>query len=311
MRRIFTIAAILYCIPFYNVGAGFAVADDEIVEVIKDVETAEKLYSDVDVKLFQSYRSFGEAISNAQFKEITAQDNTIRFISQDNMFRVETQTGLSTGDRVELSSRFRLFDGVTTKMFEGAGDGTPVLSDVVQGRSDDPRIVRPHMLLLRTMHYVFPLSVYLRGRSAIAAYPDNRYSNAFKITAECKGVEDVRGLPCEKIWITESEKETDEVYVRWVLWLAQSKNFIPAKLESYMFRWSKDVPCAEGEVAEWREIRKGIWFPILAEITRYDDPALQSGEKKLKWREDYTIKAVSLEPKFDVAFFRELEVSAK
>ena len=108
------------------------------------------------------------------------------------------------------------------------------------------------------------------------------------------------------MWITALFK--GEPHDRWELWLAEDRNYIPVRLVGYTFRFSRDVPVGIGTVSQWRQLKPSIWFPLEVRVTAFDKFKVQrEGKHEPIWQQDCTVQEVSLEPKHDVAFFRDLE----
>ena len=117
---------------------------------------------------------------------------------------------------------------------------------------------------------------------------------------------DFNGLRCRKILI--DTVINDESYNGWLLWLAEDRNWIPARNVAYTYRWSKDVAIAESSVDEWKELRPGVWFPMKAQADRYDSYAARDeGRQQLHWSKAYEFQSVSLEPETNAETFTELE----
>jgi hypothetical protein len=92
------------------------------------------------------------------------------------------------------------------------------------------------------------------------------------------------------------------------LLLAEDRDFIPARLRGYTFRFSRTLPIAEGQVEEWRELRPGIWFPKKTHVIAYNDDKLARGIKEEQWSERYLVEGVSLEPRYEGSYFRDVPI---
>src|SRR5262249_17752016 len=135
-----------------------------IEEIIEKVERNEQLYADIDVKLWQIYRDDSHATDadDPSVKHIDHSRESVRFISQQGKFHIESQTSSDSKRDNWKRSTTRLFDGTMTRVLEVSAQDQPGTFMEISGRKDDPRVVRAHMLLLRMMNYGFPLSTYLR-----------------------------------------------------------------------------------------------------------------------------------------------------
>jgi hypothetical protein len=292
--------------------AGYTSADEPLSldQIIDRVQKNEQLYDDIEVVLSEKYRDYTAqpAAEGESIQIIAARDGDVRYVAQGGMFRVDSNESLSyPNGKTFIKTRTRVFDGQTTRILslrKGQPDGTP--SSIV-GRADDEKTVRPHMLLLRMTRHIFPLSTYLKGDKAIEAYPHSGRNPGLTVDVSYRGPVTRKGMRCHEVWISNKIKESGDIHDRYVLWLAEERNYIPVRSEGYTFRWSKDLPVAESDVTEWRELRKGVWFPIRGEVSRYDSFTIQrEGKMVLSWQQQYTVKSVSLNPKVGKSFFQVL-----
>lgn len=283
-------------------------ADALLLETIIDrVQKNEQHFENIEAVLVERYRDFEPQPDSESLRIIQGRDGVVRHVGQRGMFRVECDESLNYANgKTSSEKRIRLFDGQKTRVFtahSGHDDGT---ESVIVGRADDEKVVRPHMLLLRFTRFAFPLSTYLRGRKAIEAYPHNNFSDV-GLDVTYRGASLHKGLRCHEIWLTHKLKESGEIHDRYILWLAEERNYIPVRQEGYTFRWSKDVPVSEAEVSEWREVKPGVWFPSRAEVSRFDSFAVQRERKMmLKWQQQYSLKSISFDRKFGLLYFRVL-----
>jgi len=283
-------------------------------QVIEKVKENESLYENLDVTLWQIYRD-DRASENAQqpssdfggnLQLIGQQQSKVHFVSKGSKFRVDTERMAQAGNDRTTEKSVRVFNGTQTRALYRRSPDRADLAELFHGRSDDPNVVRPHMFLIRTMHYGFPLSVYMQGDEAAYAYPDSRLTEGLKVRCECQEPAEFEGHACQRIWITTS-LSNGQPHDRWVLWLAEDRNYIPIHMESYTFRWSQDLPVSEADVTDWKELRPGAWFPMKAVHTRYDSGDIQSGKKTVTWRETYKVDQVSLAPQYDDDYFKDVE----
>jgi len=298
--------------------------DLTIEEIIEKVERNERLYENIDVKLWKINRDdshIGDIGAAGGDSAIKPDDSSIsnidpfnysresvRFISQQGKFHIESQVSSSSKRDNWKESYTRLFDGTKTRILEVNQPNQPGTLIEINSRKEDPRVIRAHMLLLRVMQYGFPLSTYMRGSQAVHDYPCDGKPSGGAIKAESRGPAQFDGHRCQVIWITEFTGQAETPYDRWVLFLAEDRNYIPIRMEAFTFHWSKDVPVGEAQVTKWNEIDSGVWFPLAASHTRYDDSEVQKGNKVPTWRETYIVDVVSLDPKYGASFFHELQI---
>jgi hypothetical protein len=198
-----------------------------------------------------------------------------------------------------------------TTLVQASRDGVAGIANIISGIADDDKVVRPHMMLLRPRRKVVPLSVELRGSDAMRAFPGGTFADNADLVVEYVGEETRDGLRCHIVAFTNTSKATKAAISCFKLWLAEEKNYIPLRMESYDSSFSRDVPLAEGTVTEWRELKSGIWFPMRVEILHYDHGQVQRDQKKVldgSWT--YACDKVSLEPRYDAAYFQAIKIPA-
>jgi RNA polymerase sigma factor (sigma-70 family) len=274
--------------------------------VLGKVRQGEARYDNLELVADRTY-SIGnrEALLSDTFNEATRQQSQIRQVSQgDRLFLSVKGEGIMADKQRQALDLLNLFDGKTTR--RRGPDG--VVKETA-GRVEDEQFLRPHMLLLTFMHFRVPLSTYLAGHEAMAKHAPGRWERYLVLETSYQGVEKFRGLRCHKVWITtcivgDGRKVPHD---RWELWLAEERNYLPVRMRGYTFRFSKEVPIAEGVAEDLREIGPGVWLPFTVRITAYDGIKLQqTGKRHLQWQEEYKVKKATLNPKYDDAFFREM-----
>lgn len=166
------------------------------------------------------------------------------------------------------------------------------------------------MLVLQKISYPVPLSTYLQGEKALAAYGRNVWTaHSRRIEVEYLGEEEWDGHPCRKLRSRHITKSSGNVQLSYILWLASDRNDIPIRVVVYSHNLSEDLPYSEGVVESFKEVAPGVWFPLAGKITVCDNRVLQREKRQSPaWEQRYTVKKISLDPKFPLEFFRDLEI---
>jgi len=277
-----------------------------IEEIIENVKRNEALYDEIDATMHDEFTIGDNKPLESQdgaLKQMSSQTAVRHYVQQGPMFRFE-RTGIgirgSEGEAVSLD-RIRAFDGTTTRVLEQSAIG-----NIMKGRADDDRTIRPHTIFIE-MEIATPLSTFFSGHEAVAAHPlgGKKYRERVTIATSYKGEVECRGLRCHKVWVTESSR--GQPYDRREFLLAEERNYLPVQMTSFTFNLSRDVPIARGEVAEFREVESGVWFPWSTTMTCYQPALLQrEGKQKLGWQQRHTAESVSLHPAYDSAYFRDV-----
>lgn len=303
---------------------GPALARDDVQisleEIIQNVKSNEALYENLDVRLVETYTDHapdgGIAVNGAKGFIIASSQTKTHYVQQDGMFRVDASTSMGYADKdataPKLTTRTRLFDASLTRLLESNEPETPGVANEISGRSDDGQAVRLHMLPLRETFNILPLSVFLQGGNAIRSYPyaTALISDGLDIRVEYKGEEEVNGLRCHKVSARSFSRSTGKPLNRhYVLWLAEERNYMVARLETYVLSRSTSLPQGIGEVTAWTELKPGIWCPMAATKRSFDGKLLaREGKQKLKLEYEFTVENVSLAPHYDLAYFQDLKI---
>jgi hypothetical protein len=225
----------------------------------------------------------------------------LSLLSACAVFEIKGQS--QTKSRAPTRNRIRAFDGTTTRLYDREAVG-----NVIAGPQPDDHAVRPHMMLMRYSLHRIPLSTLLQGDEAIAKHPFGKPSAILRHEIRYEGEDKYQGLRCQIVSVASVRKADGQATSRRHYWLAEERNWIPVRLVNYRHSSSQQVPSGEGIVEEFREIKPGVWFPMVARTTVYDTLYLQrEGKQRLQWREDYVTETVSLEPKYDTAYFQDVK----
>ncbi len=290
------------------VGAGQASfgADVTIGKIIETIRTNEALYKNCDVVLDGEYTLLREPRKHSVGYEVTEHKSTTRYVLQEGMCRMEVEAVFrdTRSEDYQKFKRLRIYDGTTSRALEGS------VANIVDGPVVDEHIIPPHMLVMQKISYPVPLSTYLQGEEALAAYPGNLWSaRSRRIEVEYLGEEERDGHPCQKLTSRHITKSSGDVQLSYVLWLASDRNYIPIRVLVYSHQFSEDLPYTEGVVESFKEVAPGVWFPSAAKITVYDNRVLGQEKRQVPaWEQRYTVKEISLHPSFPVEFFRDLEI---
>jgi len=173
-------------------------ADVTVRDIIDNVRVNETLYENCDVVLNEEYklllapRAFGGGSHETMERKCET-----RYVLQGGMSRMEVEESYRSAASPDLQqfSRLRLFDGIKSRALEGA------IANIVDGPTVDQHIIPPHMMILQNRTYPVPLSTYLQGQEALAAYPGFVWSAAGsrRIEVEYVGEETRDGHPCHKL----------------------------------------------------------------------------------------------------------------
>ena len=280
-----------------------ACAEYTVEEIVERVRENELLYQNIDVSVTFTYRTYNRPQRPKKAPEpgglvafeILTQDQQHRFVNQGDFFRLDRSTdqtyeGREPGRVVELEA----FDGVTHRALV---DKT---ANVTAGRREPSSPLYPHILLLGIR---YPLSVHLGGEEAMKAHPAAQ-RQAAPIELRLVGVEEVDGLRCYKLEHIRIKPGAGPS-AKTEIWLAEERNFIPAKVQIYGLWQSRTEPGTVAHVLEWQEIAPGVWYPSHTQSRHYfiflpHEP----GKALLNWQKERRLERIALNPDHDITFFR-------
>jgi hypothetical protein len=278
-------------------------AEISVRDIIENVQRNEALYDDIDLKMVEEY-SIGDRIPIDEpegAKEIASTASTLHYVGQQGMFRLDvTGTFVVRKGPVPLD-RIRAFDGKTTRSLD---QGT--VANVMNRKVEDAGTPRPHTLFISSVIHA-PLSTFLSGHAAMAAYPTGgkKYRDQLTIAVSYHGDTEFESLPCREVWVTTSAGGTPTD--RWELLLAESRNYLPVRMRAFTFHLSNNVPVGEGEIGPLLEVEQGIWFPSSVTIRSFDPAVLQrEGKQRPNWERRFTVEGVSLHPNYEVGYFSDV-----
>lgn len=286
-------------------------AEMTLEEIIQAVRENELLYANIDV----TFRDSFELLTDEQPSKGRSQNGTMelrftksstsssRFVSQDQWFRYEEDSRFTTttneeGTHLHVSG----FDGETTRLYTG-------FANIVKGYKPAGIPLWPHNMLLRMLGRCEHLSSYLGGDAAISRDPYGYTSSETERTTEYVGPAVFQGLRCQVVRSVVRVWGGGEAVNHGDLWLAEDRNFIPVRVVGYEHRISATEPTGESVVLQWKELKPGIWFPMVAESHCIDQSkAMLKGKRLPGWRRQYVMESVSLEPKHDRSFFQQVPI---
>ena len=297
-KRVLTCAAALLFIS----GSGVVLADVTINDILENVRRNEALYSNIDATFLTEYstRDRPAAKFSNGSEETTAQEIEGHYVVQGEYFRLDRK-GTSRGETsVNSLDRIRGFDGKTTRLYDQNAIG-----NIIRGREEDADWLRPHMIFMRHICQV-PLSIYLAGHEAMASHPRGNWTGNSTLDRKYDGIRRYEGFDCHVVQVDQVLPEHGAIN-RWELWLAEQRNYIPVRAITYIYQFSKNAPIAEGRITDMHEVKPGIWFPSAAVFTSYNPAVLMyKGEQEFMWERRFTTKSISLDPHYDISYFRDI-----
>ena len=298
------------------IGAWTMCAPDELcgavdlAGIVANVRANEQRYADIDVTVTDEYVDSQPVLSDGHFLPVTRYAVEIHYVRQTGMFHLSVQGSAQRKNAKQETEtvardRMRLFDGTTSRALEGRN------ANLVDGLTLDSYMISPHMLILKPGGHPVPLSTYLGGDGPMRACRGFKWEGRIHIQTEYQGDEVVEGHPCHRVRIMHVIQPSGVHHSSWVLWLATDRNLIPIRCDGYTYWASKTTPVGRSVARDLREIAPGVWFPFEVINTAYNiDTVHRHNRQEVGWQARYTVKSVSLEPRYPRSFFSDLKIPA-
>lgn len=280
-----------------------APADPKLAPIVEALRAEEAKYRDIEYVVRIVGRDPQRRDPNAPSDVTTMVRRRVVFQGDRTYFRHEAfeRVGAIKYRHEETSA----YDGERTRTVI-AGN----CANIHLERWRHPRLLPAHTLPLAHHGINFPLSIYLGGTSAIHAYlgypawlaEANPWQSFRKIESHLEGEETIDGLRCARIR-TDRWYQPNQPSNRQRIWLALDRNDLCIKEEQDLgvYRYELRVP-------ELREAAPGIWFPARASLAISQANGPNPVNPPAAIRSDMTVESVSLSPRHEPAFFREVAI---
>lgn len=305
------ISVVTATLTFHTVFSVSLVSAQSLADVIKEVQSNETLYKNLEIEANYEYDSpfIRESVeaSGGKKKEdspkfYAGQSYQWRSVSQGEMFRVDRQ-GNGTGTEGEKlnANRINGFDGHSSKLLEQDGYG-----NIAKFAIAEPDLVRPHMLLLKPFKILAPLSTFLSGTDSLMAHPNSGWKSHWSLQVSMLQEEIVDGSPTYVLKLDNLIRGT--AHDGYKLWLSKEHNCIPVQFHAYTYRFSETQPLSKGTVTDWIKVEDGVWFPKTITITAFDPKSLmEEGKVVVRWTNKIGVNSVNLNPRHPEAFFTDIK----
>lgn len=287
-------------------------ADERLETLIKNVEAAESLFNNIDVRYTtSSFAGKDDAVrSRSSYIETTTSLHDVR---QGVMFRhTRDQSQRYPNGKVDRQIIQSEYDGLTTRY-----DGGNKRAQIHVGMSANYAEFHPYRLLYHGYPSSIPLTNYLHGYDQLAMEPrvETRRGQLVEIPAvkefavvQHDGDVQLNGLQCEKVTLIGNNQKTGDPENRLEFWFAKDRNWLPIRSLKTWFPYSQTVPAAEGVAEDLREIEPGVWVPFQTRYTRWNTNVLRAEGKQIPgWINELKVESLSHKPDHPVEFFRELK----
>lgn len=270
-------------------------ADPVMDKVIQAVIDNERLYNNLEVTTRQRHIMEGNWV-------YPTQSTTVRVVRQQDRLYAERRQSFEkpAGTPVVYQSE-TAFDGQQTVSIEHG------LSVNRHAAYYEPSwVYPPHCWALVAKQINFPLSVYLRGTSALGEHPKVRQLprehgsiyECYKVESEYVGEEQLLGLDSIKLRVRRWYYTNDQPEIQY-LWLIPDRNYLCARVQSMARIENGEMPASDSRVRAFAQVKPGLWLPRRVSIDRYQWKALRRGDLvKSDEREFLDLEDVVLDPEY-------------
>lgn len=282
-------------------------------EIVTAIRKAEKKYQNIDISLFEHYRHLNRKNEGIErwFRSTRRTKTKSRTIgSQGRFFHVEDKINLRKDGTKHRTQKTVMSNGKVAQSASASNRRNPNslnITSVVVSFEEDPilDIVRPHMLLFRSLSDHRPLSKVLDSNWY-------NHNNDYPVNIVYEGDDFIDGELCHKLR-RDLVTSKGEVMKQHFIWIAPEKSFLPIRTEWKERRKSLNLPYSVHAVTSLKVLSPGVWMPMEIRSATFQWLAasgMSEGRLIHQWQRDITVKNVSLAPKVDDKLFSELTVPA-
>lgn len=312
MRPSYQISCALCCFAALAAADCSFGADARILELIPQIVAAEARYGNIDVRYTRKY----EKPSAVHSQDPASWTSTYHVVAQEILRRDDRtyEAQMAGGGAAQASLSQSMFDGVDAR-FLHIQDGKKTGSILMNHKGEIGNRFHPHRILEFSGMNV-PLSIRLQGYDDYPIEPRvvrERGQMVTKIvpikfpSVQWIGEEEVRGLRCIMVALTNIHETRKIPATRIEFWLAKDRNWLPIRRAYFHLPYSDSIATSEAMADDMRELAPGVWFPFHAVETVFNPDVIKSEKRQeLRYKLETTVESVSLEPQYPLEFFRDL-----
>lgn len=289
----------------------------ELDRLIAAVRAEEERYSRYDVSVKTKYRKIH---AQETFAGVTmSQDINERSVAFDGrLFSLSQNSYSSANGSVSDTEHVRVFDGgwnrertiwsydgppsESSDFVDAPGSASPTGNRRIQqdyaliGRGGPDAIVmfRPHTALFDDDR------LRMHRLSSLLESPMYDEVNHYRMKVEYLGSQTVDDHVCEKLRITYDAGAARPQFQGFYLWLANDRNYLPVRQQSYDLARHGKLPTSVAYVDELREVAPGLWFPYHAVHRAHVSAAVTEGVCEgrilINWVYDHRVQKLDFNP---------------
>lgn len=267
----------------------------ELAAIIEKLREQEQRYGRLDVSLATRYRTF-EAENIGMPGLHLGSEQTERTVAMPGrLYHTSQLTYHTAGQGDYLMAETSAWDGQWLRSLHWQATGRELPKQptrAVIGKYGMRGIdaFRPHTAMFWRQPNM-PLSELLTVQ-----WYDEQNKAGYQVSY--LGEEKIDGFTCKLLRLGDVSSGQATPYRFTFLWLAAERNYLPIRSDRCDLTWSEFLPTASTHVAEWQELKPGLWLPSHVVALGYDESGrygIGSGQIVIHVRQDRQVERATVD----------------
>jgi hypothetical protein len=302
------IAMIIFFIVITMNKASWGFIDPDPMEsIIRNVQTNEALYKNIEVRGTKTYRLLDKSLTIRG--AVDKSSSNFRFVQLGDKVYVKTQEDAKTVGGQEFDQGQTIgYDGRMMRAIYGQN-----ICNIVNEKMYNIQFYRylPHLAPFEMVQFPsVSLHKTLDGRGFKPFEGKGVYSTR-EIRSNFVNEERLDGMDCVVVRMRTVDPENDhepEFFYYLYIWLAVDRNYIPIQMTVHNApTHTRTKPLIHCKLSDLREISPGIWYPFLFEYKTFDNLELAAGKHIQDSIHQFKIESAILNPKVPDSLFSDIE----
>jgi len=272
----------------------------EVAALLARMREEESLYENLEVRYrvdMEGYLLPGETPSG---RTIHFRSDTVWAVWQSGLYfgRVTYHWDMSDGTRKEVEGEYGYDGELCRRNFMGG------IGDILDVKEPESEFFPPHRWAVAEFYKAPTLAAAFEQDPTLwgTLKPGERQETTIV------GREEIDGVRCIKLRCRWFHPDGSEENSRYHTWIAPERNYLAARHEQYLTHTSLEIPLAEYQVGDWREVAPGVWLPFRARMKGYSPRHMREGKRVLTSDTTYTLESAGLDPHYGIELFRDVKM---
>lgn len=280
---------------------------DPMESIIRNVQTNEALYKNIEVRGTKTYRLLDKSLTIRG--AVDKSSSNFRFVQLGDKVYVKTQEDAKTVGGQEFDQGQTIgYDGRMMRAIYGQN-----ICNIVNEKMYNIQFYRylPHLAPFEMVQFPsVSLHKTLDGRGFKPFEGKGVYSTR-EIRSNFVNEERLDGMDCVVVRMRTVDPENDhepEFFYYLYIWLAVDRNYIPIQMTVHNApTHTRKKPLIHCKLSDLREISPGVWYPFLFEYKTFDNLELAEGKHIQDSIHQFKIESAILNPKVPDSLFSDIE----